>query len=123
VRRRVVEGWGDTERVQRSVRHIVQTLRDWDVLISEESKGTYSKNAPINIEMTALKAWLVEAQLLSNGAGAIPLRTALEGPTLFPFKIGHIAAKELENNQRLTVFRHALDEDMVALSDRTKSLL
>jgi uncharacterized protein (DUF1684 family) len=92
-------------------------------LISEESKGTYSKNAPINIEMTALKAWLVEAQLLSNGAGAIPLRTALEGPTLFPFKIGHIAAKELENNQRLTVFRHALDEDMVALSDRTKSLL
>lgn len=28
VRRRVVDGWGDTERVRRSVRHIVQTLRD-----------------------------------------------------------------------------------------------
>jgi hypothetical protein len=122
VRRRVVEGWGDTERVRRSVRHIVQTLRDWGVLLSEEEKGTYSKNTPINIEMMALKVWLVEAQLISNGAGAISLRTALEGPTLFPFKIGHIAARELERNQRLTVFRHALDEDMVALSDRSKSL-
>lgn len=122
VRRRVVEGWGDTERVRRSVRHIVQTLRDWDVLISEESKGTYSKNTPILIEMPALKAWLVEAQLISNEASAVPLRTILEGPALFPFRIGRITTKELEKNYRLTTFRHALDEDMVSLSGRTKSL-
>jgi hypothetical protein len=119
VRRRVVEGWGDTERVRRSVRHIVQTLRDWGVLLSEEEKGTYSKNAPINIEITTLKAWLVEAQLLSNGAGAVPLKAILEGPALFPFRIGRITTKEIEQNQRLTTFRHALDEDMVSLRDRT----
>jgi hypothetical protein len=122
VRHRVVEGWGDTERVRRSVRHIVQTLRDWEVLLSEEGKGTYSKNAPINIEMMSLKIWLVEAQLLSNGAGAVPVRAILEGPALFPFRIGHITTKELEKNRRLITFRHALDEDMVSLSERTKSL-
>jgi hypothetical protein len=122
VRRRVVEGWGDTERVQRSVRHIVQTLRDWGVLLSDQRKGIYSKDAPIIIEMPVLKAWLVEAQMISNGGGAVPLRAVLEGPAFFPFRIGHITTKELEKNRRLTAFRHALDEDMVSLSERTKSL-
>ena len=90
--------------------------------MAEEVKGTYSKNAQIDLEMPTLKAWLVEAQLLSNGADTLPLRAILEGPALSPFRLGRISTRDLEKNHRLTTFRHALDEDVVSLSVRTKSL-
>ena len=116
VRRRIVEEWGDTERVRRSVRHVVQTLRDWKVLIPLERKGAYSNNTPIAIEAPILRAWLVEAYVLSNKANIIPVRFVTVSPAFFPFKMDQLTLRDLETNTRLTLFRHGLDEEMVTLA-------
>ena len=121
VRRRMVEKWGDTERVKRSVRHVVQTLRDWQTLIPLERKGAYSKNNPITIESTLLKSWLVEALVRSNKANIIPVRSVNNNPIFFPFTMDQPTVRDLDANTRLSTFRHGLDEDMVTLNDKPSS--
>jgi len=121
VRRRTIEKWGDTERVRRSVRHVVQSLRDWKVLIPLERKGAYSKNNPITIESKLLKSWLVEALVRSNKANIIPVRSVKNNPIFFPFTMDQPTVRDLDANTRLSTFRHGLDEDMVTLNYKPSS--
>lgn len=122
VQRRIREQIGERETVARAARRILRCLVDWKVLADTQKKGVYRAEPKIEIIYSSLKTWLLEAVLISNGSDALPLRAILEGPALFPFGLGHINTKEIEKNHRLTTFRHALDEDMVSLSERTKSL-
>lgn len=114
VRRRIVEEWGDTERVHRSVRHVVQTLRDWRLLIPKDRSGSYITVSPRPVTDVILQAWLIEAYLLSSGAGMIPFRQVTLSSSLFPFSLD-LSIKGLGSNPRLEVFHQGLAESFVML--------
>jgi len=114
VRRRIVERWGDTERVHRSVRHVTQTLRDWAVLDTGQQKGTYIPKTATSFENRELQVWLVEANILASGTSMCPLRQLVSHPALFPFTLT-LTPQDISRNPRLEIFRQGLDEDIVML--------
>ena len=118
IRRRIIEQWGDTERVRRSARHVVQTLRDWEVLVPLERKGTYAGGKPITIQNPDLKSWLAEALILSNNTNMIPMRSLGAHPAFFPFSLS-FSSQDIVNNPRLERFRQSLDEDVVMLRGKS----
>ena len=63
-----------------------------------------------------LKSWLVEAALISNGSDTLSLNGILDRPVFFPFKADQITSRAIESNNRLSLFRHGLDEEMVTFT-------
>lgn len=49
------------------------------------------------------------------------LNGILDRPVFFPFNADQITSREIENNNRLSLFRHGLDEEMVTLNDHSSS--
>jgi hypothetical protein len=113
VQRRVRERLGERETVARAARRILRSLIDWEVLKDTEQKGIYRAAPKLELDNKRLRSWLVEAQLISKKSNSLPLKGIMERPTFFPFRSDGIRAREIENNRRLSVFRHGLDEDMV----------
>jgi len=119
IRRRVVEKYGDTERVHRSVRHVTQTLRIWNIFQSED-KGYYKANKPIILNESHLQAWLIESIFYSNSSAKIHFNHIIENNIFFPFEL-HLNIHEISKNPRLEIFRQELDSDVVLLKPTTKN--
>ncbi len=113
IRRRIIEKYGDRERVHRSVRHVVQSLRTWEVLLSKKS-GLYSVHTPIRLTNPNLEAWLVESCFHAAPNTRIPFNQLATVNACFPFSLS-LELDDLRLNPRLDVFRQALDTDIVSL--------
>jgi hypothetical protein len=123
VQRRVREQYGERETVSRAARRVLRSFIDWGVLSETGQKGVYRQAEVLPIQDSQLVAWLIEATLHAreNGSGAI--KDLLDSPSLFPFRLKPKSAESLvAASPRLEVLRHGLDEDLVILSKRTKSL-
>lgn len=113
IRRRVIERYGDRERVQRSVRHVVQSLRTWKILLSKRA-GLYSVCKPIQLTSSNLEAWLIESCFYATPNIKIPFQQLLKLNACFPFSFS-LGLNDLHLNPRLEVFRQGLDSDIVSL--------
>jgi hypothetical protein len=88
---------------------------DWGVLQETRKKGIYQATPARLIQDKRLAMWLIEATLLTNGTDTGALKTLIQTPTLFPFRLAPLYATDLEGHHRLEVFRQGLDEDMITL--------
>ena len=112
--RRTKEKWGDRERVARSARHVVQSIRDWTVLDETGRAGTYQP-APLQATLRGdLALWMIEAVLRGSGASVVPLHRLDQAPALFPFGVT-LRSAELSQSTRLELLRQAGHEEMVEL--------
>ena len=114
ITRRTKEKWGDRERVARSARHVVQSIRDWGVLQSEEKKGIYRPSLPIRIMNDPIVGWLVEATLKASGNRTAALPTLLQAPSLFPFAMPTLLQRE-SISPRVEFSSEGLDERTVVI--------
>ncbi len=115
VQRRLREQFGERETVSRAARRILRCFIDWGVLQDTDDRGVY-KPAPVRtIEDTKLVAWLIEAILLASDSHTKPLQAIIQSPALFPFSLSLPSMTQLADNNRLELFRQALDVDMVSL--------
>jgi hypothetical protein len=112
--RRTKEKWGDRERVARSARHVLQSIRDWAVLDESGRVGTYKLAPPHAILRGDLALWIIEAVLHGTEASLFPLRQLDRAPALFPFEIT-LRAAEVQQSPRLKLEKQAGYEDMVEL--------
>ncbi|MFN3530941.1 MAG: hypothetical protein ACK41Q_00260 [Candidatus Brocadia sp.] len=65
-----------------------------------------------------LTGWLIEAVLISSGKKSASLKTIINSPALFPLSIALSNSKILGKSDRLDIFRHGLDEEMVVLRSK-----
>lgn len=114
IRRRIIERWGDTERVRRSVRQVVQTLKEWSVLSLTSKTGTYALKPKIIIQDTSLQVWLVMACMLAIGGQMSPFKELVRHPALFPFFL-NVSARDLDQHPKLEMFHQGVDESVIAL--------
>ena len=113
VKRRVVEKYGDTERVRRSVRHVVQSLNTWQVL-QMVKPGLYTINKPNDVFLSEIRLWLIEALLHSQDGKGLSVSDVRDENRLFPF-IVNSSASELSKNPRLTITRQNVDSELITL--------
>ncbi len=93
VRRRLYERYGQRDVVARATQTVLRSFVDWGVLVEASQKGDYIAPDPYRINNTGLVAWLVEACLHTNSQGSVNLRTTLNSPSLFPFRLMSISGK------------------------------
>ncbi len=108
--RRVVEQYGDTETVKRSLRFVVKTMCNLNVLKSN-NKGNYNLCSPVSIQQADIKIWLVEAALYSDGTGSRSLSAISTDPFWFPFEFD-IHAYEIDRNSKFDL-HHQMNDVVV----------
>jgi hypothetical protein len=112
--RRTKEKWGDRERVARSARHVLQSIRDWAVLKDSGAAGVYQVALPQAALRGDLALWLIEAVLQGSGTTIGSFRQLERAPALFPFTLA-VRPAELQRCSRLELVRQAGGEDAVGL--------
>lgn len=116
IRRRVVEKYGETERVERSTRHVTQSLRSWKILESRKP-GQYVGRARIPVDDPETISWLVEAHLHSSETSSGAFDAIVKSPAFFPFETPSISTAALRRSGRLDIIQHGLDENLIMLSN------
>lgn len=112
--RRAKEKWGDRERVARSARHVLQSIRDWSVLIGAGRAGVYRAAPHLAILQGDLAPWMLEAVLRGSGAAMVPFHQLGQSPALFPFSVA-LRPAEISRNRRLELVPQAGHGDLVFL--------
>jgi hypothetical protein len=115
IQRRIREQLGERETGARAARRILRCFVDWGVLQETQQKGVY-RTLPVRVvQDKRLTAWLVEAALRASCTDKRTLKMIVQTPALFPFSLAPLYVADLADHPRLELFRHSLDEDMVAL--------
>lgn len=120
VQRRIRESHGERQTVSRATARVLRSFIDWRAMRDTDAKGVYAQAEPRRIADAQVAAWLVEAMLHAQPGRAIGLNTLLRHPSLFPYRLPHLAASQLAaHSARLEAVRQGLDEDILML--RTES--
>ncbi|MFQ5793951.1 MAG: hypothetical protein ACE5JP_02750 [Candidatus Bipolaricaulia bacterium] len=118
VQRRVREQLGERETVSRATRRVLRCFIDWGVLQdTKKEKGVYQPSPARSVKDKKLAAWLIEAALVASGSHSKSLKELAQSPALFPFSINLSNITDLEDSNRLELFRQGLDEDVVVIKN------
>jgi hypothetical protein len=119
VQRRVREQYGERDTVSRAARRVLRAFADWGVLAETAEKGVYQQGLSKTISDPGLIAWLVEASLHASPNASAPLRTLLDTPALFPFRLAQVSAPQLAaSSARIEAIRHGFEDDIVVLKQQ-----
>ncbi len=119
VQRRVKELLGEREVVARSTRYVLRAFADWGVIVDAARKGEYSPAPPFLVVDSKVAVWLLESAVVSAPDGVSDFRNLVNGPCLFPFRLGRLVPEQLAESGRLEVVRHSLEETIVRVRKRT----
>ena len=112
---RMRELYGQRETVLRSTRYVLQCLSGWGLLDETSKKsGVYEISALHSIQNGAVAAWLFTAILASSDAKMAPLKSLVQSPRIFPFKI-EAGPQFIQASGQLEYLRQGLDEEMMML--------
>jgi len=111
--RRIIEDWGNTQRVSRSVRHVIQSLRLWRILRQTNSRGCYKTGPQVIVKSKKLKKWLAQAFLLSYGKAASP-DIIINHPSLFFVKMD-LNINDLTKTQNFEIVNQSLNDCSISL--------
>ena len=115
VQRRMCESHGDRRTVYVGTQRVLRSFVDWGVLKDTGVRGVYAAGSTVEIDTSPLAAWLAEA-LLVGGKGATDAGHLLRDPSLFPFRIDPMTARDLvAQSTRLELVRHGSNDELVML--------
>ena len=118
VQRRMRESHGDRRTVYVATQRTLRSFVDWGVLTDTGVRGVYAAGSPVEINASSLAAWLAEA-LLVGGKGATDAGHLLRDPSLFPFRIAPMTARDLvAQSPRLELVPHGFNEELVVLKNK-----
>ncbi len=115
--RRIVELWGDREKVRGGSQKIVRSMVDWGCLTEASDKGVFHRRTPKLVVRGDLASILSEALIFGGEQSAMPLPQLLRHPAAFPFQL-EVNAHDLRQSRCFEIDRQGLDMDVVSLSAR-----
>ncbi|MDD4517608.1 MAG: hypothetical protein PHH90_03785 [Limnochordia bacterium] len=115
VQRRVQEKYGERSTVVYAVGRVISSFVDWGLLSRKGRAGKYCLSGEVEPVGEELTLWLMEALLHSIPQGQAPLETLLDFPALFPFKLTWLPPQTVNRSQRISVFSHGLDQQLLIL--------
>jgi hypothetical protein len=113
--KRIKEIYGQRDTIIRPTQRVIRCFADWGVLLDTPTKGVYIPKLSQTLDSPRLIAWLIEAQLRAKGTNSDTLNSLTRSPSLFPFNIINISASSIDNHDRISIYRHSLDEELVSL--------
>jgi hypothetical protein len=116
IKRRMTDSWGDRSTLERTIQHVLRSVKQWGLLRDGQSKGSLiapPRRIPVNDEIGEL---LFHAVLLSHRSG-LPLSQLVSHAALFPFDV-RLNATNLRQSGCLRVQRQGDQTDFVELGQR-----
>ena len=115
VYRRIAEAWGQRPTARRAARRVVRSIVRWGILKDTARRGIYRplpQKLPIGQPVGDI---LIQALLVNNCLGPIPVGHIHTDPTLFPFELA-VSPGHLRSSTLFRVHRQGLDMDLVELA-------
>lgn len=82
ITRRIIEKWGDTQRVKRSVRHVLQTLKLWKIIEPMQKKSLHCNSKNICVPPQRINSFIEESFRISSG-NKFSITEASSHPAMF----------------------------------------
>jgi hypothetical protein len=106
---------GHIGSLERTLGHLMTSLRDWQILKPTPERYTYlPQRQAFRASRPELESWLLTCALKADPAEEIHFDDLLHRPALFPFRFS-LTADILRHTPRLEVQRQGLGFDMVRL--------
>jgi hypothetical protein len=113
IKRRMTDSWGDRSTLERTIQHVLRSVRQWGLLHDGSEKGSLVA-PPHRIRVgDEIGELLFHAILLSRGSG-LPLSQLVTHPALFPFDV-RLNAAILRQSRHLCVVRQGDQTDFIEL--------
>ncbi len=112
LRNRIVSSWGHRTTIIRAIDRIVQSLKDWNILIIDEK--SLKPNSKLKIKNELLCLWFLECVFRSENVDSILFDKLISLETMFPFelKIPLYKIKQAQNFEHLI---HGINVEMISL--------
>lgn len=114
VQSRLLMTWGDRATSREAAQKLMNTLMDWAVLRSTQTRGRFQPAPKMTASLPELELWLLEALLKASAADEIEAQQLLRLPEAFPFSLS-VGIADLRRHEGFTIHRQGLDMDMAAL--------
>ena len=114
IKRRMTGAWGDRSTLERTIQHVLRSVRQWGLLRDGPVKGSLvaaPRRIPVSDEISEL---LFHAILLSHGSG-LPLAQLSSHPALFPFD-ARLNSTTLRQGRFMRIIRQGDQTDFVELA-------
>ncbi|NKB61267.1 MAG: hypothetical protein GKR95_03695 [Gammaproteobacteria bacterium] len=112
--RRVIESVGDRESIKRAAARYLQSLIQWEVLVST-GKSSVKPGNKIQLKNSALITWLYSSVLFSSEKDRLSMDEIVSDPAWFPFEIAPGCFK-LAESQLVEVVHQGIGSTLISLS-------
>lgn len=117
VLKRLAARLGDLGSLERALRRVLASLRNWEVLLPAPERHTYRpQRQAFPASQPALETWLLTCALKAHPVEEIHFSDLLHLPALFPFRFT-LTAHDLRQAPQFEVQRQGLGFDMVRLGN------
>ncbi len=114
---RLKEHYGDRQTVSRYGRFVIRSFVAWNVLKDSDTQGCYEPSAPVDVSDPNPVILLLEAALHATPDGKSPLKSLLNNPGFFPFRLPMLSGDGIaQRTNRIEVIRNGLDDELLRLN-------
>ena len=116
VQRRLREQYGDRDFVNRITRYVISSFLDWGVVAEKNRSGFYIPGKKVQPKASEHLAWLAEAVLISRNETQMSISKLCQHPILFPVSLELLTGLVVQENPRLKISRHSMNEEFVVIA-------
>lgn len=116
VKERLIDSRGELGSLERSLRYVLSSMKDWGILSKGKNQSIYIANRKnFKTENKNLELWLLACSLHAHPANQLPFEDLLRLTELFPFRFS-INVDHLRTNQKFYIQRQGAGIIMVELA-------
>lgn len=113
VKEKLIASRGELGSLERSLRYVLSSMKDWGVLAEGKTQHSYIANRKkFHTDSNDLQAWLLACSLYAHPASQLPFEDLLRLPELFSFQFT-INLDLLRNMPNFSVYRQGSGLNMV----------
>jgi hypothetical protein len=111
---RTYEILGERNTIERCSRYVIRSFVSWDIIKDKEKVGYYEQGKSIDISDIGLASILVETMLNAVPEQRMALRSILDCPAFFLFKLPSITGSQISQvNKNLSVEQFSVNEEFI----------
>jgi len=121
VKEKLISSRGELGSLERSLRYVLSSMKDWGVLSEGKNQYSYIANRrKFQTDNQNLQAWLLACSLFAHPASQLPFEDLLRLPELFPFQF-NIILDMLRSTSKFSVYRQGSGLNMVEYVGNAKA--